>query len=135
MLIHGFSPANARLLITCGTAFYAIIKDSDFPQMFIKETKFATSCLFSCTSRLFLKGMHSKRQEYTKTHTFPEGYKLNFDGIVFSESVSVHLKHMLNARILGVVGCGDGLYLSSPGCPTDIGLQFGKACYPCSRYG
>ena len=25
MLIHGFSPVNARLLITCETAFYAII--------------------------------------------------------------------------------------------------------------
>ena len=25
MLIHGFSPVNARLLITCDTAFYAII--------------------------------------------------------------------------------------------------------------
>ena len=25
------------------------------------------------------------------------------------------------------------LYLTSPGCPTDIGLQFGKACYPCNR--
>ena len=25
LLIHDFSPVNARLLITCGTAFYAII--------------------------------------------------------------------------------------------------------------
>ena len=25
------------------------------------------------------------------------------------------------------------VYLTSPGCPTDIGLQLGKACYPCSR--
>ena len=25
LLIHGFSPVNARLLITCGTAFYALI--------------------------------------------------------------------------------------------------------------
>ena len=25
MLIHGFSPVNARLLIRCGTTFYAII--------------------------------------------------------------------------------------------------------------
>ena len=30
--------------------------------------------------------------------------------------------------------CGEGvLYLTSPGHPTDIGLQLGKACYPCSR--
>ena len=33
-----------------------------------------------------------------------------------------------------MVGCGEGVvYLTSPGCPTDIGLQLGKACYPCSR--
>ena len=25
------------------------------------------------------------------------------------------------------------LYLKSPGCPTAIGLQLGKVCYPCSR--
>ena len=35
---------------------------------------------------------------------------------------------------LGVVGWCDGVvYLSSPGRPTDIGLQFGKACFSCSR--
>ena len=27
------------------------------------------------------------------------------------------------------------VYLTSLGGPTDIGLQLGKACYPCSRYG
>ena len=38
--------------------------------------------------------------------------------------------------IEGVVGCGKGVvYLASPGRPTDIGLQLGKACCPCSRYG
>ena len=25
LLIYGFSPVNARLLITCGTSFYAIV--------------------------------------------------------------------------------------------------------------
>ena len=25
------------------------------------------------------------------------------------------------------------MYLMSPGHPTDIGLQLGKACYPCSK--
>ena len=36
--------------------------------------------------------------------------------------------------ILGVVGCGKGvLYLTSPGRPTDIGLQLDKAYGPCSR--
>ena len=35
---------------------------------------------------------------------------------------------------MGVIGCGDGVvYLTSLGHPTDIGLQLGKACYPCSR--
>ena len=35
---------------------------------------------------------------------------------------------------LGVVGSGKGVvYLTSPGRPTDIGLQLGKTCYPCSR--
>ena len=35
-----------------------------------------------------------------------------------------------------VVGWCEGvLYLTSPGRPTDIGLQLGKACYPCSRWG
>ena len=36
--------------------------------------------------------------------------------------------------LCGVVGCGEGvMYLMSPGCPTDIGLQLGKACYLCGR--
>ena len=36
----------------------------------------------------------------------------------------------------GVVGWCEGVvYLMSPGRPTDIGLQLGKACYPCSRLG
>ena len=33
----------------------------------------------------------------------------------------------------GVVGwCEGAVYLTSPGRPTDIGLQLGKACYLCS---
>ena len=33
----------------------------------------------------------------------------------------------------GVVGWSeDVMYLASPGRPTDIGFQLGKACYPCS---
>ena len=36
-------------------------------------------------------------------------------------------------NILGVVGwCEGAVYLTSLGRPTDIGLQLGKACYPCS---
>ena len=34
----------------------------------------------------------------------------------------------------GVVGWCEGvMYLMSPGRPADIGLQLGKARYPCSR--
>ena len=34
----------------------------------------------------------------------------------------------------GVVGWCEGVvYLVLSGRPTDIGLQLGKACYPCSR--
>ena len=57
------------------------------------------------------------------------------------------LTHMVNAWVLymgfptiifqkklGVVSSGEGvMYLTSLGRPTDIGLQLGKACYPCSR--
>ena len=35
--------------------------------------------------------------------------------------------------VVGVVGwCEGAVYLRSLGRPTDIGLQLGKACYPCS---
>ena len=34
----------------------------------------------------------------------------------------------------GAIGWCEGVvYVTSPGRPTDIGLQLGKACYPCSR--
>ena len=37
-------------------------------------------------------------------------------------------------RGAGVVGCVEGVvYRTSPGRPTDTGLQLGKACYLCSR--
>ena len=36
--------------------------------------------------------------------------------------------------LFGMVGWCEGVvYLTSPGRPTDIGLQFGKTCYTCSR--
>ena len=42
----------------------------------------------------------------------------------------------LYSQVLGMVGCGKGVvYLKSLGHPTDIGLQLGKACCPCSRQG
>ena len=43
------------------------------------------------------------------------------------------IAHMKNNNI-NVVGCGESVvYLTSLGHPIDIGLQLGKACYPCSR--
>ena len=37
---------------------------------------------------------------------------------------------------LELIGWGNGvMYLASPGRPTDIGLQLGKAYYPGSRWG
>ena len=39
----------------------------------------------------------------------------------------------MGKRSQGVVGwCEGAVYLASLGRPTDIGLQLGKACYPCS---
>ena len=45
-----------------------------------------------------------------------------------------HKLHFLTLRGAGGGGLGEArVYLTSLGRPTDIGLQFGKACYPCSR--
>ena len=39
-------------------------------------------------------------------------------------------------KAVGVVGCCEGvMYLTSPGRPTVIGLQLGKACYSSCRLG
>ena len=53
--------------------------------------------------------------------------------LFFHEIFVVGIKALLLST-LGVVGwCKGVVYLTSPGRPTDIGLQLGKACYPCSR--
>ena len=42
-------------------------------------------------------------------------------------------QHVFSKEVHGVVGwCEGAVYLTSLGRPTDIGLQLGKACYPCS---
>ena len=47
--------------------------------------------------------------------------------------VPIHHQSRKYLRFVGVVGwCEGAVYLTSPGRPTDIGLQLGKACYPCS---
>ena len=46
----------------------------------------------------------------------------------FEKMTLLHVPHIN----VGVVGwCEGAVYLTSPGRPTDIGLQLGKACYPC----
>ena len=35
-------------------------------------------------------------------------------------------------RLVVVGWCEGAVYLTSPGRPTDMGVQLGKACYPCS---
>ena len=50
--------------------------------------------------------------------------KLILDSCFFSGNC------ILNEEVVG--WCEGAVYLTSPGHPTDIGLQLGKACYPCS---
>ena len=51
-------------------------------------------------------------------------------------SLSFYLKviyrHWVGGGGGGGGGCKGVVYLMSPGCPRDIDLQLGKACYPCS---
>ena len=52
LLIHGFSPVNARLLITCDTAFYAIMWNSiprcSYLVYEYKNMQQVWSCLLAC---------------------------------------------------------------------------------------
>ena len=48
--------------------------------------------------------------------------------------VQSFIQYRLSMPSIGKVGCGKGvMYLKSSKRPTDVGLQLGKACYPCSR--
>ena len=67
----------------------------------------------------------------THWNCLAETVSLSTRKICFDAKVT---KLIPNYHLSGVVGCGGGvLYLTSLGCPTDIGLQLGKACYSCSR--
>ena len=62
---------------------------------------------------------------------------VNFAQISYGASLGRGNKRLLKwSRFVdqeGVVGwCEGAVYLTSLGRPTDIGLQLGKACYPCS---
>ena len=49
----------------------------------------------------------------------------------YAEKIKYNMSKIDIFITLGVVGCGKGVvYLTSPGRPTEIGLQ---ACYLCSR--
>ena len=66
------------------------------------------------------------------------GYNLHKEVYVMIQNVDIQDPDRVIRTLLytykGVVGCGEGVvYLTSPGCPADIGLQLGKACYPCSK--
>ena len=48
-------------------------------------------------------------------------------------NVERDVKHQIIIIMMGVVGwCEGAVKFTSLGRPTDIGLQLGKACYPCS---
>ena len=48
-------------------------------------------------------------------------------------NISQKIGFDISSRLSRVVGCGEAVvYITLPGRPTDIGLQLGKACYPCS---
>ena len=48
-------------------------------------------------------------------------------------TVTSSTKQAYNSAMLGARTGKVIVYLTSPGRPTNIGLQLGKACYPCSK--
>ena len=63
-------------------------------------------------------------------HIFAPGPITN---LVLSLRVDKAWQFRMYMIFAGVVGwCEGAVYLTSLGRPTDIGLQLGKACYPCS---
>ena len=65
--------------------------------------------------------------------SFPDDNLSKFKGILTKLGTCIDIKEVWFGIALGVVGwCEGAVYLTSLGCPADIGLQLGKACYPCS---
>ena len=77
--------------------------------------------------------MRNARKKVLKYDTISVNrFASRYYGIMLTVSVSGRLS--VHPSVVGVVGWCEGVvYLTSPGRPTDIGLQSGKACYPCSR--
>ena len=78
---------------------------------------------------------------HDKIRNFPQDVlqicflEMNFLNLKNSLNQSCKSSHWCSNQwgLLGVVGWCEVMYFTSPGCPIDIGLQLGKACYSCSR--
>ena len=86
-----------------------------------------------CVTRLFWKGAHFfERSIQGKEIDFSQVISHQFS-IFIKQSASLHANMSTFHKHTGVVGwCEGAVYLTSLGRPTDIGLQLGKTCYPCS---
>ena len=93
------------------------------------------------SSRLALSMLRTKSAEDNLKAFFLFPQKIRFDissklsPVVKSYFCYVSLKIGFDISCkLEMVGCGEGVvYLTAIGHLTDIGLQLGKACYPCRR--
>ena len=90
-------------------------------------------------NNVILFSIGGKTNSYSNTATPPKHHlppgmdiaKLMANGMIPTGPGAQQTRLQVKYR---VVGWGKGVvYLASPGRPTDIGLQFGKACYLCSR--
>ena len=86
-----------------------------FLPLFMREITFVTSCLCSCTSKPFGKGVYSKMEEFTPTgrtvcayrgckvfpfriDPFSEGSRNNSDSFTYPESISISLLNPCHAE-------------------------------------
>ena len=80
----------------------------------------------------FVKVLHAQMST-TKTDILLSNMTLPIIIQMFQISIQVVPFLKFYHTSVGVVGwCEGAVYLTSLGRPTDIGLQSGKACYPCS---
>ena len=69
------------------------------------------------------KNSHWRLEPLQSTFVFEDDWSDRMDAQAY---LSLYSKE-------GVVGCGEGVYLTLSERPADIDLQLGKACHPCSR--